>query len=136
MPLGPHYLFEITAAGVRILHGHSHYVSGVIAGTHSEAPMTDFKKAVVLDNELEARLMEATLKERDIPHMIKSYYDSAYDGLYQAQKGWGHVLAPEEYKEEIKAMQQDIRTRCQFEDVLEDEELSENEQTPQNEDAQ
>lgn len=80
---------------------------------YSEAAVTDFKKIVVLDNELEARLMEATLKERDIPHVIKSYYDSAYDGLFQAQKGWGHVLAPEEYKEEIKAIQQDLRARTQ-----------------------
>jgi hypothetical protein len=70
--------------------------------------MARFKKIVVLDNQVEAKLMEATLNERGIPHVIRSYYDSAYDGLYQAQKGWGHVEAPAEYEDEIKAIRKDI----------------------------
>ena len=70
--------------------------------------MVRYKKIVVLDNQVEAKLMEATLNERGIPHVIRSYYDSAYDGLYQAQKGWGHVEAPEEYEDEIKAIRSDI----------------------------
>ena len=78
--------------------------------------MSDYEKIVVLGNQLEAKLIESILTERGIPHLIKSYYDSAYDGLFQAQKGWGHVLAPEEYKEEIKAIQQDLRARTQPED--------------------
>jgi ketol-acid reductoisomerase len=73
--------------------------------------MASFKKTVVLESELEARIIEAILKERGIPHMIKSYYDSAYDGLFQAQKGWGHVAAPEEFKEEIKDIHRGIQER-------------------------
>lgn len=75
--------------------------------------MATYKKIVVLENELEARLIESVLKERDIPHLIRSYYDSAYDGLFQAQKGWGHVAAPEEYEDEIVGIHRDLRERSQ-----------------------
>jgi len=68
----------------------------------------DFKKIVVLENEIEAQLMDSILTERQIPHRMKSYHDTAYDGIFQAQKGWGIVEAPESYRDEIKAIQEDL----------------------------
>lgn len=59
-------------------------------------------KILVLNNEIEAKLLSEILKDKNIPHLIRSYYDLAYDGLYQVQAGWGHVEAPEAYSEEIK----------------------------------
>jgi len=70
--------------------------------------MAKHKKIVVLENEIEASLIESVLKERGIPHIIKSYRDSAYDGLYQHQKGWGYVEAPETFEDEIKAIYRDL----------------------------
>lgn len=58
-------------------------------------------KILIFNNEFEAKLLEEILNERIIPHMIRSYHDSAYDGLWQSQSGWGHIEAPEEYREEI-----------------------------------
>jgi len=57
----------------------------------------------VLDfnNEFEAKLLDEILNEKNIPHLIRSYHDSAYDGLWQMQSGWGHLEAPEEYREEL-----------------------------------
>ena len=66
--------------------------------------MERLKKVAVLQNQHEARLIDDLLTERDIPHQIKSYHDSALDGLFQITKGWGHVEAPEEYKDEIKTI--------------------------------
>ena len=66
--------------------------------------MVLYKKIVVLNNDLEARIVDDLLKEHGIPHRIRSYHDSAYDGLFQAQKGWGIVEAPEEFEEEIKSL--------------------------------
>ncbi|MHB8091413.1 MAG: hypothetical protein ACYDH8_07460 [Syntrophales bacterium] len=65
-------------------------------------------KILILDNEIEAKLLDSILTERDIPHRIKSYHDSAYDGIYQAQKGWGVVMAPETFKEIIMYIYQDL----------------------------
>lgn len=58
-------------------------------------------KILLFQNEIEAMLLNEILIDKEIPHMIRSYHDSAYDGLWQSQSGWGHVEAPEEYKEEI-----------------------------------
>ena len=58
-------------------------------------------KILVLENEIEANLLDGLLKEREIPHVIRSYHDSAYDGLWQYHSGWGQLDAPEEYRDEI-----------------------------------
>ena len=63
--------------------------------------MKELKKILVLENEIEAQLLDSILTERNIPHVIKTYHDSVYNGIYQTQKGWGRLDAPEEYKEEI-----------------------------------
>jgi len=61
-----------------------------------------YKKILLLENAVEAQFLETVLKERGIPYLIRSYSDLAYDGLFQFQKGWGHVEAPEQYKQEIE----------------------------------
>ena len=63
--------------------------------------MTKAVKILVLNNEIEAKLLSGLLKEKRIPHLIRSYHDSVYDGLFQLQSGWGHLEAPEEYRGEI-----------------------------------
>jgi hypothetical protein len=70
--------------------------------------MEEFKKIVVLDNEIQARLMDSILTERDIPHRMRSYHDSAYDGIFQTQKGWGIIQAPLQFKEEILSIMEDL----------------------------
>jgi len=79
--------------------------------------MDGYEKIVVLDNEIEAQLMDSILTERNIPHRMRSYHDSAYDGIFQAQKGWGHIEAPLSYKEEIIAIQADLPVKDQTEKV-------------------
>ena len=71
--------------------------------------MEDYIKTAILENETEARLLDSILTEREIPHLMISYYDTAFDGLYQAQKGWGCVNAPVSYKEEILEIISDLR---------------------------
>ncbi len=70
--------------------------------------MDEFKKVLVLENAFEAQLLDSVLMERNIPHRMRSYHDTAYDGIYQIQKGWGVVEAPEEYEEEITAIYIDL----------------------------
>ncbi|MFP4562189.1 MAG: hypothetical protein ACLFRY_02660 [Spirochaetia bacterium] len=67
-----------------------------------------FEKIVELENEIEAGLMKAVLDERDIPFRIRSYHDSAYDGIFQAQLGWGHIEAPAEFTDQIRRIHSDI----------------------------
>ena len=69
----------------------------------------EYKKVATLENEIEARLLDSILNERNVPHLITSYYDTAYDGLYQTQKGWGYISAPDAYLEEIREIISIIR---------------------------
>ncbi len=71
--------------------------------------MEDYFKVATLDNEVEVRLLESILNERDIPYRLRSYHDTAYDGLFQTQKGWGYVSAPEFYVDEIREILTDVR---------------------------
>lgn len=73
--------------------------------------MDEFRKIAVLDNIVEAQVLDSMLNEQEIPHMMKTYHDSAYDGLFQMSKGWGHVEAPEEHRAEILAILDDLRNR-------------------------
>lgn len=58
-------------------------------------------KIAVLNSKIEADILGEFLKQNSIPFIIKSYYDSAYDGIFQLQMGWGHVESENSYKELI-----------------------------------
>jgi hypothetical protein len=68
-------------------------------------------KIAVLENQFEAQLLSSILTERDIPHQLRSYHDTAYNGLFQATKGWGAVYASELCKKEITEILDEIRTK-------------------------
>lgn len=70
--------------------------------------MADFEKILVVKNEVEAGLLDTLLDERSIPHLIRSYHDSAYDGLFQMQKGWGVLYAAEEHRQEIQELRNEL----------------------------
>jgi len=74
--------------------------------------MDRFARIAVLENEFEAGLIDTILIEQDIPHVIRSYHDSALDGLFQAQKGWGCIEAAEEYKAAILELLDDLRSEA------------------------
>jgi hypothetical protein len=41
--------------------------------------MAELEKIAVLQNEVQARVLESLLKERGIPFILRSYHDSALD---------------------------------------------------------
>ena len=65
-------------------------------------------KILIFKNEIEALLLDQILTEKEIPHIIRSYHDSAYDGLWQTQSAWGHVEAPGEFAEKIQSIYKDM----------------------------
>ncbi|MBW2082369.1 MAG: hypothetical protein JRI39_04605 [Deltaproteobacteria bacterium] len=75
----------------------------------------EFVRIAVVENDIEALLLDSILEERNIPHQMRSYHDTAYDGLFQTQKGWGHVSAPTKYEREVKEILSDIRKQAQQE---------------------
>jgi hypothetical protein len=73
--------------------------------------MDKYIKIAVFENATEAQLMESILKEQQLPHRIRSFHDTAYDGLFQVQKGWGELFAPPELETEILSILNDVRSQ-------------------------
>ena len=67
------------------------------------------ERIAILDNEVQARLLASLLEEKNIPHMLRSYHDSAYDGLFQTELGWGHIEEQSEYRERIEEIIADLK---------------------------
>ena len=62
--------------------------------------MARWVKAGTVENRFEGDRVSQALDEAKIPFLIKSFLDTAYDGLYVLQKGWGVVMVPEDSGEE------------------------------------
>jgi len=73
-------------------------------------PDREYVRVAILESIIEAQLVESVLSERQIPHRIRSYHDTAYDGLFQAQKGWGEIRAPFPFKKQVLEVLEHIRT--------------------------
>ena len=74
--------------------------------------MDKLEKIAVLDSEVQAELVDSVLEERAIPHLMRCYHDSAYDGIFQTHAGWGHLEAPVSYREEILAVLEDVKRQA------------------------
>ena len=64
--------------------------------------MERWVKAGIIENRFEGDRISQALNQAGIPFLIKSFLDTAYDGLYLPQKGWGAILVPEEFGEEAE----------------------------------
>jgi len=58
---------------------------------------TTYVKAYTLANRFEADVVADALEREDIPFWIRTFEDTAYDGLFVTQKGWGDVMVPGQY---------------------------------------
>ena len=65
---------------------------GEVKSMEEDSP---FIKIAVLENAIEAQLLSSVLTQYEIPHRLRSYHDTAYDGLFQLQKGWGEIYGPQ-----------------------------------------
>ena len=66
------------------------------------------KKIAVVENRFEADLVKDALEKEGIPCVIRSYEDTAYDGLYVMQKGWGAILVSAEDEGRARAVIQEL----------------------------
>ena len=81
----------------------------------------NFKKITVAENKFEADLIAQTLQQEGINCMIRSYHDTAYDGIFIPQKGWAAVMVPEELEAKasdiIAELRQGLKEKKQQEEI-------------------
>ena len=73
----------------------------------------NYKKITVAENKFEADLIAQTLQHEGIPCMIRSYHDTAYNGIFITQKGWAAVMVPEELEGKASDVIADLRKGLQ-----------------------
>ena len=79
----------------------------------SDDDSRQFVRIALLENPIEAQILADALESAEIPHRVRSYHDTAYDGLFQIQKGWGEISAPERFRDEILEMLGEVRQGAQ-----------------------
>jgi hypothetical protein len=68
----------------------------------------NWTKLITLDNQFQADLLKDALEKRDIPFLIREYKDTAYDGLFVTQKGWGTVMVDEDKLDEARLIVKEL----------------------------
>ncbi|KJF42583.1 hypothetical protein [Draconibacterium sediminis] len=66
------------------------------------------KKIKELNSDIEALRIREILESNNIPHIIRSFHDSSYDGIFQNQLGWGVLEADEKDVAEILELLKDL----------------------------
>jgi len=66
------------------------------------------KKILSLSNEIEAIRIIEILDSNEIPHLVRSFHDSAYNGIFQNQYGWGVLEADESNEARILELVKDL----------------------------
>jgi len=75
---------------------------------HMEA-VDQWVKVGTVENRFEGDRISQALGEAGIQFLIKSFLDTAYNGLYIPQKGWGVVMVSEKNKEEAERLVSEIK---------------------------
>jgi hypothetical protein len=71
--------------------------------------MDRWVKVGTVENRFEGDRISQTLQEAGISFLIKSFLDTAYDGLYIPQKGWGVVMVPKKNSEVAERLISEVK---------------------------
>jgi hypothetical protein len=86
-------------------------------------PSTHFVSIHTLSNRFEADVLLDALRKEGIPTFLRSFEETAYDGLFVCQRGWGWLMVSEDFSARalkiIKPMIEDIQSRTIYVDPSE-----------------
>ena len=64
----------------------------------------DLVRIHTVENRFEADLLVQALRQENIPVLLRRFEETAYDGLFVTQMGWGAILVPGDYEEEAASV--------------------------------
>lgn len=65
------------------------------------------KRLIQPANAAEADIIKKVLEENNISVQVDSFHDTAYDGLFQLQRGWGVIRVPKQDYERAQQILED-----------------------------
>jgi len=74
------------------------------AATETSFDQSDMVRIHTVENRFEADLLLQALSEEYIPAMLRRFEETAYDGLFVTQMGWGAILVPGDYEAEARSL--------------------------------
>ena len=86
-------------------------------------PSTHFVSIHTLSNRFEADVLLDALTKEGVSAFLRSFEETAYDGLFVCQRGWGWIMVPEDVssraRQIIKPLVEDIQSRTIYVDPSE-----------------
>jgi hypothetical protein len=76
--------------------------------TESSLDQSDLVRIHTVENRFEADLLMQALGEECIPAMLRRFEETAYDGLFVTQMGWGAILVPGDYEAEARTVVESV----------------------------
>ena len=64
----------------------------------------DMVRIHTVENRFEADLLVQALRQENIPVLLRRFEETAYDGLFVTQMGWGAILVPGDYEGEAASI--------------------------------
>lgn len=61
-----------------------------------------------LDDRFQADLWTQALEEQGVPHLLRTFEDTAYDGLFITQKGYGRIFVEEDWLERAQELDAEL----------------------------
>ena len=65
---------------------------------------TDLVRVHTVENRFEADLLIQALHQEHVPVLLRRFEETAYDGLFVAQMGWGALLVPADYEKTARSL--------------------------------
>ena len=65
--------------------------------------------ACPVSGRVEALQIQAILEQENIPVFVRTYEETAYDGLFVTQKGWGEIWVAESRLDEARAIIEELK---------------------------
>ena len=84
--------------------------------TESSSNQSDMVRIHTVENRFEADLLMQALREEYIPAMLRRFEETAYDGLFVTQMGWGAILVPEDFEPEARKIVNTVLRSFEHED--------------------
>lgn len=91
------------------LTGENEYLKRKDAEDAKLKKLYNFFRVCVLENRFEADVIRDALEKENITFIIKEFKDTAYDGLFITQLGWGEVMVPDEEAKRAEEIIDNIR---------------------------
>lgn len=69
-----------------------------------EFDQRDLVRIHTVEHRFEADLLVQALRQENIPVLLRRFEETAYDGLFVTQMGWGALLVPGDYQDEAASV--------------------------------